>query len=267
LAAVQSFVANQGDSWRWLPGALSGTDETSRAALLDAIRLLGTRTGELHVALGQGTGDAFAPEPYTRADTEAFEERLGREVRTTTATLHRMGACSYVESEELAGALLRDISGAGLLEGLPRTRVHGDYHLGQVLRADGDFVIIDFEGEPSRSLAERRQKASPLKDVAGMARSIDYAVASAHLTADSGAGDAGLVAWGEAAEQAFLQGYLHAVSASTLTLVPLDPVAFRQALDLFMIEKALYEVRYELDNRPDWLEIPLGALRRIAQGH
>jgi maltose alpha-D-glucosyltransferase/alpha-amylase len=147
--------------------------------------------------------------------------------------------------------------------GTHQTRVHGDYHLGQVLRTHDDFSIIDFEGEPSRSMTERREKTSPLKDVAGMLRSIDYAVATANedgLTDDL----RNLKTWRENAELSFVVGYLGAVGTSEPSLVPLEPGAFRQSLDLFMIEKALYEVRYELDNRPDWVDIPLGALQRIA---
>ncbi|MBA2468620.1 MAG: hypothetical protein H0V37_04375 [Chloroflexia bacterium] len=263
LAAVQGFVPNGGDSWRWLPDALrTGTSE-DLTGLLTSIRLLGQRTGELHVALAASDGDpAFQPEVIDRAVVDAVEDRLGREVRVTASMLHRQGACSHAESESLASSLLGSVSHAESLLDTLQTRVHGDYHLGQVLRTGDDFVIIDFEGEPSRPMRERRQKSSPLKDVAGMLRSIDYAVA----TASHGDGVVDLGAWRDDAERAFLDGYLPVVRRDPKALVPREPDALAQALDVFMIEKALYEVRYELDNRPDWLDIPFGALRRIAAG-
>ncbi|MDQ3443604.1 MAG: hypothetical protein M3490_08360 [Chloroflexota bacterium] len=266
LAAVQGFVSNQGDSWRWLPKALGDSTAEDRTRLLTSIRTLGTRTGELHVALSDDDGvEEFASIIIGHPEVDAIEERLGREARNTASMLHRQGACSHSESEELASSLLASVSHADALLGTLQTRVHGDYHLGQVLRVGDDFVIIDFEGEPSRPMNERRQTHSPLKDVAGMLRSIDYAVATAtQLSTSTSPRD--LFAWREDAERAFIDGYLGVVGRETQALVPADPQAFAEALDIFMIEKALYEVRYELDNRPDWLEIPFGALRRIGTG-
>lgn len=261
LAAVQGLVPNEGDCWRWLPKALHTATVDDRDGLLTAIRQLGRRTGELHVALANSKGvAAFKPNVFDQSAVAEVEERIGREVRTTVSMLHRQGATSYVESEALAASLLASVSHAGVLLGTLQTRVHGDYHLGQVLRTGDDFVIIDFEGEPSRPMSERRQKSSPLKDVAGMLRSLDYAVATA---IERGGNARELRRWRGEAERAFLDGYLDVVNRESQALVPTDPGAFAQALDLFMVEKALYEVRYELDNRPDWLEIPFGALRRI----
>jgi len=264
LAAVQRFIPNDGDCWRWLPGALAMSHAAERGELTESIRLLGQRTAELHVALGRGVSDAFRPEPIGEEDVAELEARLGRELRQTGSMLHRHGACSYDESESLVGALMGDVTHASVLEGSQRIRVHGDYHLGQVLRAQDDFVIIDFEGEPSRSMTERRMKHPALKDVAGMLRSIDYAAASARLNHEGSATESEIRSWRNDAEAAFLDGYLRAIAASTVPLVPPEPGRFQRALDLFMIEKALYEVRYELDNRPDWIDIPLGALKRIA---
>jgi maltokinase len=126
-----------------------------------------------------------------------------------------------------------------------RTRGHGDYHLGQVLWTGKDFVVIDFEGEPARPLAERRRPASPLRDVAGMLRSLDYAA----RTVERSAGGADLSAWLSDARDAFLGAYGDAADADLL-----------RALE---IEKACYEVRYEANNRPDWVWLPLQALERL----
>jgi trehalose synthase-fused probable maltokinase len=264
LATAQAFVPNQGDCWRWLPGALADSTDVDRSLLLDSIGVLGRRTGELHVALGSGKGEAFVPEPFTQQDAGELERRLSREVHLTSSMLFRQGALSHGESEQLAAGLLAGVMQADTLVGSYRTRVHGDYHLGQVLRTGDDFVIIDFEGEPSRTMAERREKHSPLKDVAGMLRSIDYAVASASVDAEQ-ALMSSLREWRTEAVGRFTSAYLETVRNGGADLVPLVETEFRRSLDLFMIDKALYEVRYELDNRPDWLHIPLGALQEIAK--
>ena len=136
-----------------------------------------------------------------------------------------------------------------------RTRHHGDFHLGQVLRVDARdaFVIIDFEGEPLRSLVERRRKHSPLRDVAGMLRSLAYAAETARA-ADTERG-ARLQSWEQAARAAFVRGYLDA--ARPAAFLPGDEKAVHRAIAVFELEKAAYEVVYEADHRPDWIDIPL----------
>jgi trehalose synthase-fused probable maltokinase len=157
---------------------------------------------------------------------------------------------------------------AGLLERPPRTlriRCHGDYHLGQVLTTGDDFVIIDFEGEPTRSLAQRRAKQPPLRDVAGMLRSLDYARHVAQdLLADAPGGHSArrLAWWQEAASASFLAGYRAHLPPGEL--VPADPAEFQRLLDVFLLEKAVYEVAYELNHRPAWASIPLTALARLS---
>jgi trehalose synthase-fused probable maltokinase len=145
-----------------------------------------------------------------------------------------------------------------------RIRVHGDYHLGQTLRTpDGDWVIIDFEGEPARSLDERRQRASVLKDVAGMLRSFAYARGTAERSAGGSADRAArgrLGPWEMGARRAFLEGYRQALATSEMRFVPKDDAAFARALAAWELDKALYEVAYEVRNRPDWLELPLRSL-------
>ncbi|PYR57744.1 MAG: alpha-amylase, partial [Acidobacteria bacterium] len=148
-----------------------------------------------------------------------------------------------------------------------RIRVHGDYHLGQVLWSEGDFYILDFEGEPARPLAERRVKESPLKDVAGMLRSFNYAAYAAlfaHASARPAEFDR-LEQWAKAWQvwtaASFLKGYLKA--AADATFLPADPVQRASLLDLFLLDKAFYELNYELNNRPEWIRIPLRGILEL----
>jgi maltose alpha-D-glucosyltransferase/alpha-amylase len=148
-----------------------------------------------------------------------------------------------------------------------KTRYHGDLHLGQVLVAQDDFVIVDFEGEPARGVAERRAKGCVLRDVAGMLRSFSYAAHAATLKRDAAApsaeaGAKALDEWRREASRHFLDGY--AKAADGAPSVPRDPQALAALLDLFLIEKALYESRYEIANRPDWIAIPLRGLMELA---
>ena len=263
VAAVQSFVENDGDSWKWLPPALVALTAPELPALLDSVGLLGQRTGELHAALAYGTGESFAPEVLTDSEVATIRHRIAREVSVSIAMLVEAGTLPAKEGKSLEMALLARIGEASALVGSARTRVHGDCHLGQVLRSHDDFVIIDFEGEPSRSMSERREKHSPLKDVAGMLRSLDYAVATATQEVDD-VRAASLREVGTGMEQAFLDGYLAGIADGPDWILPAEADTFRTALDLYIIEKALYESRYELDNRPGWIGIPFGALERIA---
>jgi maltose alpha-D-glucosyltransferase/alpha-amylase len=159
-----------------------------------------------------------------------------------------------------ADALLRQADGISGLTGALKARHHGDYHLGQVLeRDDGSFAIIDFEGEPSKPLDQRRQKHSPLRDVAGMLRSFDYARNAALRSGDTS--DAGRTRraadWYVAVRHRLLQVYMRAIQQGKADLLPQESAGPLAALEL---EKAAYEVLYELNNRPDWLPIPLAAL-------
>ena len=304
LAILQGLVANQGDGWEWtlrniealrgqaaaaemdastitanpafdLSGAATVTPsvqpiENLAAGYLDAAALLGQRTAELHLAMATPTENrAFAAEPTTAASLEADAARLERQI---AATLHATKARFATLPEELesAAALLlsqRDAlrAVAEELRSTPparagmRTRIHGDYHLGQVLRTEDDFVLLDFEGEPARSLAERRQKQSPWKDVAGMLRSFSYAGAAGFGTAPS----AMRSAWESAASSRFLGAYERTLSMRP-ELPGERPVAMR-LLRAYLLEKALYELLYELNNRPDWIAIPLSGILGLLQ--
>jgi maltose alpha-D-glucosyltransferase/alpha-amylase len=148
-----------------------------------------------------------------------------------------------------------------------RTRVHGDYHLGQVLWSEGDFYLLDFEGEPARPLHERRERESALKDVAGMLRSFSYAAHAALFNRTGGRIDEfeRLEPWARAWERwagaSFLKGYL--ATAGSASFLPADPVQRASLLDLLLLDKALYELNYELNNRPEWVRIPLHGLAEL----
>jgi len=150
-----------------------------------------------------------------------------------------------------------------------KTRYHGDYHLGQVLLARNDFVIIDFEGEPARTLAERRRKHSPLRDIAGMLRSFDYARHVALQQASRHEGDLDKLApaaadWMNRVRTAFLEAYRDEAVAAGLYPDTQDFEGQQPLLELFELEKALYELRYELANRPDWVSVPLNGVTALA---
>lgn len=251
LALLQRFERNRGDAWtttlRRLTPVLEGADS---AESLAAVRRLGATTAELHLALASGTADpAFTPERVSAEDIQAWSSLMHDEVHVAVAALAQRGIA--VDTATLADRA----NGIGALAGAPKTRHHGDYHLGQVLeRDDGSFAIIDFEGEPSRPLAQRREKRPPLRDVAGMLRSLDYARTAALRAGDASdpGRDVRASTWYGAAREAFLGAYLPVAGH----LLPSDVAP---ALDALELEKAAYEVMYELNNRPDWLPIPLAA--------
>lgn len=261
VAIVQPFVQNVGDGWGWILDQLRNGHGGTTAA----IELLGQRTGEMHVGLAYSSTDAdFAPERFTNTDLVQWQERLIDEVDLTFRGLRARHIESDERLDELEASLKGRATNLDPLLGSLRIRIHGDYHLGQVLRTvENDFAIIDFEGEPSRPMAQRRLKWPALRDVAGMVRSFDYAAET--ISRERG-GDPDLALWREAATEAFINGYRAAVGAPN-GLFPEDIEAFRWALAAVVIEKALYEARYEMDNRPDWLPIPFEALRRLATYH
>jgi maltose alpha-D-glucosyltransferase/alpha-amylase len=301
LAMLQGLVANEGDGWKWTIEELDryfeacaplSFPENATAELgnvvelseqpasqlardnlgiyLDSATALGRRTAELHLALASPTGDpAFAPEPLT---AEAFHAVLGdlREHASHVLDLLKERV-AYLPDEvvEIAATVLSrrrrilDYFGALKSNGFKtqRIRIHGDYHLGQVLRVKTDFVILDFEGEPARPLAYRRAKQCPLKDVAGMLRSFSYAAYSSliNYTARHPDDVARLEPWARlwecSAGAAFLRAYRG--TAQGAGFLPAESPDFRKLLDVFLLDKALYEVLYELNARPAWVRIPL----------
>ncbi len=252
---------------------------------LDAAALIGRRTAELHLALATPTDGlspavaaAFAVQPYSAGDLAEDRQRIQRQTAAALAALEAAIAGSLPpETAALASSLLQHkenlmtrIQG---LEGEPTTygsriRIHGDYHLGQLLRSRTDFLIVDFEGEPAKPLEERRQKQSPLRDVAGMLRSFSYAARSGldrHLQRhpeNQSTLQAWSAAWENGACNEFLRGYREAASGRT-DLLP-QPAEGQCLLLALLLEKAMYELLYELNNRPTWLPIPLKGLIAIA---
>jgi maltose alpha-D-glucosyltransferase/alpha-amylase len=244
---------------------------------LGSARLLGRRTGELHAALGSRPDEpAFAPEPFTalyqrslyqslRTKAEQALTLLAKRVRSLPSDV-RGGADAVLAAHD---ALLVRLHGVTQpqLTGM-RIRCHGDYHLGQVLYTGRDFVILDFEGEPALSLGQRRIKRSPLVDVAGMLRSFHYAAASALIDGRVRPGDADALApwadvWWYWVSRSFLDAYRAAAAPSGL--LPRSVQETRLLLDCYQIEKALYELAYELNHRPAWLRIPLRGIRSLLQ--
>jgi maltose alpha-D-glucosyltransferase / alpha-amylase len=247
---------------------------------VEVVQLLGRRTGEMHLALAAEPDDpAFAPEPFTllyqRSVYQSFRTRTRRALQLLRHRLDRLDdeirpdAELLVKREDELLARFERLK-AGKYSGL-RTRIHGDYHLGQVLYTGRDFVIIDFEGEPARPLGERRLKRSPLRDVAGMLRSFHYA-AYAGLFDQV---ERGVVGTGEHLAQleewarywhawtsaVFLRTYLEHVT--TAGILPGDDEALTTLLEAYLLEKAVYELGYELNNRPAWLRIPLQGVGQL----
>jgi maltose alpha-D-glucosyltransferase/alpha-amylase len=248
---------------------------------LAAAALIGRRTAELHLALASATSDdAFAAEPYAADDLACDRERMHKQLDSAldalTAALPNLPSELQPEAQQLLDrredltARIESLSGDPAQFG-QRIRIHGDYHLGQLLHTKSDFLLVDFEGEPARPIHERRQKQSPLRDVAGMLRSFSYAAQAGLNTATQldpiqrASLEPWAAAWEQAAGKAFLDSYRGTVAANPA----LTPTS-EQSQDLLLallLEKALYELLYELNNRPAWLPIPLKGLLAIARGN
>jgi maltose alpha-D-glucosyltransferase/alpha-amylase len=304
VAVLQGYIPNQGDAWSYTQSTLAGYLKAAEVregeapllprslvltgagelpelsaqavgAYLDSARLLGKRTAELHTALASDPDDpAFAPErmsPQDQRSTYQSISQVGTRALELLRTLQsrlpaeaREDASRVLELEPKIGQALRSFLQQRITTS--RIRVHGDYHLGQVLYTGSDFVIIDFEGEPSRTLYERRLKRLAMRDVAGMLRSFHYAaqaaLRSAHLTPE-------VVTrlrpwaqfWVDSVSAAFLRSYLNAAGEARFS--PQTSAELQCQLTTMLLEKALYELRYELNSRPDWVGIPLAGIRDL----
>jgi maltose alpha-D-glucosyltransferase/alpha-amylase len=296
VAALEEFVPNEGSGFNYVVDALGhgleealanpGSEDLHLIApprLLDVgatnlepgnllvgphlewASLLGARTAELHLALTSDATDAdLAPEPMTGIDRQA----LYHGARSLTKRVFRQLASIADPSECLQEVLTREAEVAQRLRVMSslriraeRIRCHGDYHLGQVLWTGKDFVIIDFEGEPNRSLSQRRLKRPALVDVAGMIRSFHYAsrAAGIRLSRDLNTSlhadlEAWLTLWYRWVSGTFLDAYLEVARPGGF--LPSDPDQLAGLLDFFLLEKAVYELGYEANSRPDWVDIP-----------
>ncbi|KPK35121.1 MAG: alpha-amylase [Nitrospira bacterium SG8_35_1] len=308
LGMLQEYVPNQGDTWTYSLDAVKGyydrilskrhaisaeeleisifdfdsTDiapqvqELIGGVFIEFCRLLGKRTGELHLALSSvDTDPAFSPESFSvlyqrslyqslRSLTRKVFQPLGKNLKKLPENLREEAEQIY-QSEKTVLKYYEKI----LKRKIPvtKTRIHGDYHLGQVLHTGKDVIILDFEGEPARSLSERKIKRSPLVDVAGMLRSFHYAVHVEYFNhialrpEDSGELQPWIDPWFRSAGKVFLHSYLD--TAGNADFIPKEARDLEILLNVFLLEKAVYEVGYELNNRPDWLLVPFRGIRSI----
>jgi maltose alpha-D-glucosyltransferase/alpha-amylase len=293
LAVLQQFVRNQGDAWSWtleslgreierlnlLPQSEATRMEDEASFDLHYVRTIARRVAEMHIALAVPTDDpAFASEPLTGKDVDAVANEARSLARRAYAAVKRVSSGLEGERASLARVFLDSRNSidaaiaAAIIDpvGALKSRIHGDLHLGQILIARDDVMIVDFEGEPLRSLKERRMKASPAADVAGMLRSYAYAAATAARADERrGAGSRRTAEiarlWQELVSEAFKVAYEEGTRG---TAAYIGNEATRHALlHLHLLRKALYEIEYEASHRPDWIDIPVaGVLDIIDQG-
>jgi maltose alpha-D-glucosyltransferase/alpha-amylase len=294
VAIVHAFVQNQGDAWtvtsayldrfvdeqRLLAASEHPGESEEQVPYLRYMSQIGRRVAEMHLALaGRDEFADFAPEPSTAADVQLWTEGvMTRAERVFDALKQRRETIKEADRllvdqilaqranlhERLNALLPPDVDGLNI-------RHHGDFHLGQILIVKDDIFIIDFEGEPRRPLSERRRKAPAARDVAGLIRSIDYSATAALERAlkvapdENGKLGAALAEWRERAAAAFLAAYREIMTNQRLW--PADPLAAEQMLNFFLLEKAVYEIEYELAHRPEWLRVPLTGMIRILSQH
>lgn len=282
VGVLQQFVPNQGDGWSYVlrETAALGDGPHRGTTLVDALGGLGRTLGELHVALASRTDvPDFSPEPFSPEDAEVWRTRTLASLDSILSRIEHGLSSSpsgtgWSEADRRYGEAVRAgadrlrarIDGIGCLADghTVKTRHHGDFHLGQTLVSEGGWIVIDFEGEPLRPLAERRARQTPLRDVAGLLRSLDYAQATA-VRRSPDADRTQLATLFEQCRATVLDMYVEAVRSAGAPILPASPDTLSQALLALELEKALYELTYELGNRPDWISIPLSALARMAQ--
>jgi maltose alpha-D-glucosyltransferase/alpha-amylase len=276
LGVLQAWIENEGDGWAYLLSILRDYRRTRSvpADLPAAITRLGAITSELHAALESDTSlEAFRPEAVRASDVEDWSARLHARV-VRSVDLVQSGVTSWPEeTRRLGQSLLADGRFTGAVDVVRppgatfhKIRVHGDYHLGQTLKTPSAFAIIDFEGEPLAPIDHRRQKLCALKDVAGMLRSFDYATETAFASSPTEREGAGVVDSrppGLTPRRWFLDGYFQSATALRNTSVPRERTETAGWLSFFELDKALYELEYEINNRPEWVHIPLRGVRDI----
>ncbi|PZR72414.1 MAG: alpha-amylase, partial [Chthoniobacterales bacterium] len=295
LALIQAAIANEGDAWRFtldyvgsyferVLARKAGLNGDVSPALIDELiggiypekaRLLGQRTGELHRALASDVDDpAFAPEPFNAMAQRSVVQSMRASARRAFSLLRKklddLPAKFRDEAEEVLAAegqiLAQERRLLGQKSHAHKIRIHGDFHLGQALYTGRDFIFLDFEGEPARPLSERKLKRSPLRDVAGMMRSFQYAAYSALWQRAVRPEDVPFLenwadVWYREISSSYLESYLAATDDALF--LPRDPADLQVALETYLLDKAVYEVGYELNHRPDWVVIPVRGIKHI----
>jgi trehalose synthase-fused probable maltokinase len=252
LGILQQYVRGGLNGWDLALDEIADAPER----FLGRLRRLGEVTGQMHSVLASAPNDPnLCPETPSMESLGLLTATVDEEIERIFLTLPDDEAVAPIAGRgEEVREQLRMLTHAGSIGKI--IRHHGDFHLGQTLWSDDDWVIIDFEGEPARPLPERRRKRSPLRDVAGMLRSFAYAVSAAEILRGVVAPDG----WEEQARNHFLAGYLETIDSG---LLPAGQEAMNRLLQVFELEKAVYELRYELDNRPDWVRIPVAGIVRL----
>jgi maltose alpha-D-glucosyltransferase/alpha-amylase len=291
IMLAQGFVSNQGDAWSWTldyakrvsadiaAGDDPGVVEDALSGYVALARAIGKRLAEMHRILAEDTDmPEFQPEEVDDAIARSWADGVTNQIDGAVQALSRVQDYPDEEARNLAQVFLtqadalprvaHDLARAAAGNAL-QTRVHGDFHLGQVLVTPGDATLIDFEGEPAKTMAQRRAKSSPLRDVAGMLRSFDYAAATAAVARVPGSEQAterqnALVEkFRRASGLAFLDSYRCVLREAPRRWI--GHGAEQALLNLFLLEKAAYEIRYEAANRPGWIAIPLAGIARVAR--
>ncbi len=260
----QALAATLGVAQQFLPDARGGWElaleeiQTNPERFLERLASLGEATARMHNTLASDASDpAFAPEEPSHESISLLTATIDEDIERIFVRLPDDDRVAPIIGRgQDVRARLQTRSQIGI--GGRSIRTHGDYHLGQTLYAPRGWVIIDFEGEPARSLPERRQKRSPLRDVASMLRSFAYVTSAVEILHRGSAPED----FEQQARERFLGHYLDAVDS---TLLPAGEAAIRNVLSIFELEKAIYELQYELDNRPDWVSIPVAGIRRLLE--
>jgi trehalose synthase-fused probable maltokinase len=253
LGILQEYVPNAIDGWELAVAELERAPEE----FLTRLHALGEVSGDLHAVLGSDSTDPdFSPEEPSAEALALLTATIDEEIEAIFRDLPEIEAVEPIRGRgEEVRERLRLISNVGAPGKVIRT--HGDYHLGQVIWDGRHWIVLDFEGEPARPLRERRQKRSPLRDVAGMLRSFAYAVSAVQFRGVEVQAD-----WEDRARNEFLAGYFEKVDRN---LIPPGRDATLKLLVVFELEKAVYELRYELNNRPDWVQIPVAGIMRLLE--